>query len=61
MRKAQLLIEDGVFFKEVVDLRTQGRLNQIVSRAEERGMIINAQKTGLMIVSAASSFDARVQ
>ena len=44
MRKARLLVEDGTFFKEVVDHRTQGLLNHIAGRAEERGMAINEKK-----------------
>ena len=61
MRKARLLIEDGVFFKEIVDLRTQRLLQHIADCAENRGMVINAKKTGLMLVSAATSFEARVR
>ena len=61
MRKAKLLEEDGVFFKEIVDLRIQGLLSHIATRAEERGMLINAKKTSLMLVSAASSFQSRIQ
>ena len=61
MRRAKLLVEDGSFFKEVVDLRTQGLLNHIATRATDRGMAINAKKTGLMLVSAATSFEARVR
>ena len=61
MTKARLFVEDDVFFKEVVDLRTQGLLNHIKNNAEERGMSINPKKTGLMLVSAATSFDARVR
>ena len=38
MRKAKLLVEDSVFFKEVVDTRTQGHLEHVRRRAEERGM-----------------------
>ena len=60
-KKATLLVEDGEFFKEIVDLRTQGHLEHMARRAEERGMAINAKKTGLMLVSAATSFKARVR
>ena len=61
MRKARLLVEDGVFFKEVIDLRTQRHLEHIITKAEERGMAINTGKTGLMLISAATSFQARVR
>ena len=61
MRKARLLTENGAFFKEVIDLKTQGLLQHITDRAESRGMLINAKKTGLMLVSAATSFDPRVR
>ena len=60
MRKAKLLIGEEGFFKEVIDNRTQGLLNHIATKAEARGMAINAKKTGLMMVSAATSFEARV-
>ena len=59
MRKAKLLVEDEVFFKEVTDMRTQRHLEAVSRRARERGMAINADKTSLMLVSAATSFKAR--
>ena len=61
MRKATMLQENGVFFKEIVDLRTQQLLHHIAARAEERGMQINAKKTSLMLASAATSFEPRVR
>ena len=62
MRKATMLTdENGNSFKEIVDLSTQRLLQHIASNAEERGMKINAKKTGLMLVSAATSFEARVR
>ena len=61
MRRARLLVEDGCFFKEIFNHRTQDLLSHIKTRAEERGMAINANKTGLMKVSAATSFEARVK
>ena len=61
MRKAKLLVEDNVFFKEIVDLQSQQLLNHIAKKAEDRGMAINAKKTSLMLVSASTSFDARVR
>ena len=61
MRKARMLVEDGSFFKEIIDLRTQNHIEKVKRRAEEKGMAINAQKTGLMLVSAATSFEARVR
>ena len=61
MKKAKMLVENGEFFKEVRDLRTQGLLEHIAHQAELQGMSINAAKTGLMLVSAATSFTPRVQ
>ena len=61
MRKARLLVENGTFFKEVVDICSQRLLSHIAERANQRGMAINAGKTGLMLVSAISSFEARVR
>ena len=61
MKKAKLLVEDNKFFKEVVDTRTQELLSHVANKAEELGMAINAEKTGLMLVSAATSFEARTR
>ena len=61
MKQARLLVEEETFFKEVVDLRTQGLLQHIADRAKERGMAINASKTNLMLVSAATSFTPRTR
>ena len=61
MRKAQLLEQDGVLFKDLRDLRTQRLLQHVAQRADERGMKINATKTSLMCVSAATSFEPRVK
>ena len=60
MKKSRMLVEDGRFFKEVIDTRTQELLQHIARKAESKGMAINASKTGLMLVSAASSFEPRV-
>lgn len=61
MCKANLLVEEGHFFKEVVDLRTQGLLQHISTKAKDRGMQINAAKTSLVCISAATSFEARIR
>ena len=61
MRRAGLLIEEGHFFKEIVDIRTEGILKHIAKNASKKGMRINAEKTSLMCVSAATSFKARVR
>ena len=61
MRQAKLLVEGSTFFKEVVDTKTQDLLEHIAARAEEKGMSINAAKTGLMLVSAATSFTPRIK
>ena len=61
MRKAGLMSIDGEFYREIIDLRTQGLLEHIDARAANNGMAINAKKTSLMCVSASSTFDARVQ
>ena len=60
MRIARMLLDSEGHFKEITDLRTQGLLQHKADRTKERGMAINARKTGLMIVSAACSFEARV-
>ena len=61
MRKAKLLVEEGVFFKEVVDIRTEALLNHIAENAQTKGMRINAKKTSIMCISAASSFNPRIR
>ena len=60
MRGACLLQEGGRYFKAVSDPDTERLLNHIATRAEAKGMVINKKKTGLMCVSAATSFDSRV-
>ena len=57
MRSAQLLVKNGQYFKDVTNKRTEALLNHIVARAEAKGMVINQAKTGLMCVSAATTFD----
>ena len=59
MRKAELLVQNGNFFRNVRDKRTEDLLEHITTRAELKGMRINEKKTSLMCVSAATSFEAR--
>ena len=61
MRRSALLVEDGHFFKIVRDRQTEGLLKHIAKRAEERGMVINEKKTGLLCISAATSFSTKAQ
>lgn len=61
MKKATMLVENGVHLKDLVDLRTQNHLQHVAARAKERGISINSEKTGLMLVSAATSFQAKVR
>ena len=61
MRKAKLLVEEGVFFKDVRDRTTERLLQHVSKKAEEKGMIINSKKTSLMCVSASTSFEPRVR
>ena len=61
MKRAQLLEDGTVHFKEIIDLRSQRLLEHVSRRAEDKGMLINASKTGLMLVSASTSFEARVR
>ena len=56
-----MLVEEGVFFKEIVDKHTQNVLEHVAKQADQMGMAINAAKTGLMLVSAATSFQARTR
>lgn len=61
MRSATLPEQGGTFFKQIVDKRTESLLKHIAERAASKGMKINAAKTNLMCVSAASTFEAKVQ
>ena len=49
-----MLERDGLLFKEIIDSKSQCLLEHITSKANERGMAINAEKTGLMLISAAT-------
>ena len=60
MRKAELLINNGVLFKDIIPKRSQALLRHISANAEIEGMMINPKKTSLMCVSAANSFEPRV-
>ena len=59
MRKAALMVKEGTFFKEVCDKRSKDLLRHVTTRAMDKGMKINEEKTGLMCVSIATSFEAR--
>ena len=61
MRQAKLLVSSEGNFKEIVDKRTEGLLNHIAQAAGFKGMKINAKKTSLMCVSAASTFASKVR
>ena len=61
MRKATMLERDVQLFKEIIDSKSQCLFEHIASKANERGMAINAEKTGLMLVSAATSFEAKAR
>ena len=53
------MVKEGTFFKEVCDKRSEELLNHITSRALDKGMKLNEEKTGLICVSTATSFEAR--
>ena len=61
MRSAQLLEDETGPFKRVVDKRTESLLSHVTCNAVSKGMKINAKKTNLMCVSAATSFRPFVQ
>ena len=44
IKRSKLMVKDGLFFKEVTDLRAQGLLQHISDAASNRGMKINAEK-----------------
>ena len=46
--------------KETCAVKTRGMLEHIRNKAEKKGLVVNEQKTGLMCVSAAQSFSAKV-
>ena len=62
MKRPPLLTEagpDGAAFKDVNPSKTQDLFDHIIRSAEEKRMIVNGKKTGLLCVSAATSFEAR--
>ena len=61
MRQATSLIENEILFKEIIDTRTQALLKHVAEQANKKGMAINAAKTGLMLVSAATSYQPRTR
>lgn len=60
MRAEQLLEKEGIFYKETKAPAAQTMMEHITKRAEERGMVVNDSKTGVMCVSSAVSFEPRV-
>lgn len=61
IRCSRLLVEEGEFFRIIKDKRTEDLLTFITNKAEEKGMVINEKKTGLLCVSAATSFKTRAE
>ena len=61
LRRAPLLVEDGIFFRTIRDPGMDGLLAHLARNAADRGMVINEKKTGLICISAATSFDTRVE
>ena len=61
MRSALLLEDCSGPFKKVVDIRMESLLCHVAVNATRKGMKINAKKTSLMCVSAATSFRPLVQ
>ena len=61
MRGAALLEQDGKFFKQIIHKRTENLLKHIAERAANKRMRINAARTSLICVSAAATFDSKVQ
>ena len=61
MRREPLLTCTGSFKKLTNANRTSKLLTHIADRANQRGMLVNEAKTGLMCVSAASTYEASVE
>ena len=60
MKEERMLVnEDGSFCKVTTAAESQNMFNHLCGRAEERGMLVNDSKTGLMCVSVARSFEAK--
>ena len=51
--------EDGRLIKITSAHEAQKRFNHMSRRAENRGMVVNDAKTGLICVSASLSFEAK--
>ena len=60
MKVPPLLVDNGVRFKSANPSRTQDLFDHIVRSATSKGMVVNEKKTGLMCISAATSFDPRM-
>ena len=61
MRAEPLMIHGGKLIKTTSAPEAQAMLEHIIKRAEERGMVVNDDKTGVMCVSGATSFEAGVK
>ena len=57
--QATLIEEDGTVFKCPLAVQSQHLLEHVNVRAGEIGMVVNATKTAIMAVSAATSYEAR--
>ena len=56
-----MTIHRGKLIKTTSAPQAQAMLEHIIKRAEERGMVVNDDKTGVMCVSGAMSFEAGVK
>ena len=59
MRKQRLLIRNGEHLKLCHDPVSQAMFDHVTRRAEERGMLVNEDKTGLICLSAAVTYKPR--
>ena len=61
MRAEPLMVQDSKLIKITTAPQAQAMLEHVTKKAEERGMIVNDSKTGIMCVSGATSFKAGVK
>ena len=61
MKEVPMMMEEGQCFKITKAVKTAGLLEHIRRTSDNKGMKVNEGKTGLMCVSTARSYQAKVK
>ena len=59
MQMQETYQEGNTTFKNPRVIRTEQMFNHIATRAKTKGLVVNAEKTNLLVVSASKSYEAR--